>query len=120
MNEQSISLLEKTLEGATPLSMHWDLTWRCDHKCVHCYLTERRQDELSVAEADELLDQLAEAGVMMLLISGGDPFLRPDGLEIIQRARHKGFDLRINTHGNFIDDALADQLADLQVTPLQP
>lgn len=116
MSDQSFNLIEKTLERATPLSMHWDLTWRCDHKCVHCYLTERRQDELSLEEADGLLDQLAEAGVMLLLISGGDPFLRPDGLEIIKRARNKGFDIRINTHGNFIDEALADELAKLKIT----
>ena len=79
MNDTITGLFQSTLDEATPLSMHWDLTWRCDHKCVHGYLTERRQDELSFEEGEGLLDQLAEAGVMMLLISGGDPFLRPDG-----------------------------------------
>jgi len=116
MNKQNPSLLESIFEGATPLTMHWDLTWRCDHKCVHCYLTERRQDELSMEEAEDLLDQLAAAGVMMLLISGGDPFLRPDGAAMIKMAREKGFDIRINTHGNFIDDKLADFLADIAIT----
>ncbi len=116
MNDTITGLFQSTLDEATPLSMHWDLTWRCDHKCVHCYLTERRQDELSFEEAEGLLDQLAEAGVMMLLISGGDPFLRPDGSAIIKMAREKGFDIRINTHGNFIDDKLADLLAEIAIT----
>ena len=114
MTEQP-SLIDEALESALPLSIHWDLTWRCDHKCVHCYLTERRQDELTLDEAKVVLDQLAEAGVMMLLISGGDPFLRPDAIDILKEARARSFDIKINTHGNFIDDQLADQLA--QIAP---
>ncbi len=94
-----------------PLGMHWDLTWRCDHSCVHCYLTDRRQAELSVDEAIGILDQLADAGTLTILFSGGDPFLRPDAIEILAAARDRGFDVRINTHGNAIDDALADRLA---------
>jgi len=105
------NIFDAALEEAIPLSMQWDLTWRCDHKCVHCYLTERRQEELSFEEGLRALDQMAEAGVMMLLISGGDPFLRPDALELLKAARARAFDIKINTHGNFIDDALADELA---------
>ena len=116
MNASVPSLIDRALETALPLSIHWDLTWRCDHKCVHCYLTERRQDELSLSEAEAVLDDLAETGVMMLLISGGDPFLRPDGIDIIRAARTRSFDVRINTHGNFIDDRLADILAEIGVS----
>jgi radical SAM protein with 4Fe4S-binding SPASM domain len=109
------SFFAEALEKAIPLSMQWDLTWRCDHKCVHCYLVDRRQPELTVAEAERVLDELAEAGVMSILFSGGDPFLRPDAVDIMQAARDRDFDLKINTHGNFIDDALADRLADMGV-----
>ena len=116
MNARTPSLIDRALETALPLSIHWDLTWRCDHKCVHCYLTERRQDELSFSEAEAVLDDLADVGVMMLLISGGDPFLRPDGIDIIRAARERSFDVRINTHGNFIDDQLADVLSDIGVS----
>ena len=116
MSQDQSALLSRALETALPLSIHWDLTWRCDHKCVHCYLTERRQDELSLSEAETMLDELAEAGVMMLLISGGDPFLRPDALDLIKAARARHFDIKINTHGNFIDDELADALAALHIS----
>ncbi|MCA9537285.1 MAG: radical SAM protein [Myxococcales bacterium] len=108
--------LRHAMAAAIPLSVHWDLTWRCDHRCVHCYLTHRRQPELSFAECLDVLDQLAAAGTMMLLISGGDPFLRPDAVDIIRAARKRGFDVRINTHGNFIDDAVADALAEVGVS----
>lgn len=109
------SFFAEALEKAIPLSMQWDLTWRCDHKCVHCYLVDRRQPELSLSEAERVLDELAEAGVMSILFSGGDPFLRPDAVDIMQAARERDFDLKINTHGNFIDDALADRLAAMGV-----
>lgn len=110
--------LQEAAEQNIPLSVHWDLTWRCDHSCVHCYLTERRQPELTYDEAVGVLDQLAEAGTLVLLFSGGDPFLRPDAIDIMRAARERGFDLRINTHGNAIDEAMADALAELCPTKI--
>lgn len=114
--ESRRAFMTQVLDEAVPMSMQWDLTWRCDHKCVHCYLTDRRQPELTLAEATDLLDQLAAAGTMSLLISGGDPFLRPDALDILRAARARQFDVRINTHGNFIDEALAGALAEIGIS----
>lgn len=99
-----------------PVRMHWDITWRCDHKCVHCYLTDRRKRELTYDECVGVLDQLVEAGTMFLLMSGGDLFLRPDAAKVLRAARDRQFDVKIITHGNFIDDALADDLADMGVS----
>jgi radical SAM protein with 4Fe4S-binding SPASM domain len=110
------NFFEAALDQAIPLSMQWDLTWRCDHKCVHCYLTDRHQDELSLTEGIQLLDQLAEAGTMMLLLSGGDLFLRRDALDLIKAARERAFDVKINTHGNHIDEALAIELGQLKLS----
>ncbi len=108
-------LLQAAMAEALPLSVHWDITWRCDHKCVHCYLTERRQPELSLDECIGVLDQLAEAGTLMLLISGGDPFLRPDAVDFLRAARDRTFDVRINSHGNHIDAHVADALAEMGI-----
>ena len=108
--------IAEAIEMALPVSIHWDLTWRCDHKCVHCYLTDRQQPELSYEEAVRVLDELVEAGTLTILFSGGDPFLRPDAIDIMRAARARDFDVRINTHGNFIDDVLADALAEIGVS----
>lgn len=78
---------------------------------MHCYLVDRHQNELSLAEGIGILDQLHAAGVMSILFSGGDPFLRPDAIDFIEAARARDFDIKINSHGNFIDEALADRLA---------
>ncbi|MEE2757270.1 MAG: radical SAM protein [Myxococcota bacterium] len=107
--------VKSAIENTIPFTVHWDLTWRCDHKCVHCYLTDRRKPELDVDESIAVLDQLVDAGTLSILFSGGDPFLRPDGIDIMRAARQRDFDVRINTHGNFIDDAMADELARIGV-----
>lgn len=112
---QFSAFLREAFEANTPMNMHWDITWRCDHSCVHCYLTDRRKEELTLDEQIGILDQLAEAGTLSLLISGGDPFLRPDALDFLRAARKRHFQVTINTHGNFIDDAVADVLAEIGV-----
>ncbi|MSP71212.1 MAG: radical SAM protein [Myxococcales bacterium] len=110
------SFFGHAIQRAIPLFVQWDLTWRCDHQCVHCYLLERRQDELTLEEGVRILDELSAAGTLFLLLSGGDLFLRKDALDIIRAARARQFDVKINTHGNFIDDALADALAEVGVS----
>ena len=87
----SKTLISQAIEMALPVSIHWDLTWRCDHKCVHCYLTDREQPELSYDECVRILDELVEAGTLTLLFSGGDPFLRPDAIDILRAARARDF-----------------------------
>ncbi len=62
-----------------------------------------------------MLDQLAAAGTFTILFSGGDLFVRNDAIDIIAEARARRFDVRINTHGNFITPELADRLADLGI-----
>lgn len=110
------TFVQNVTERSIPLAIHWDITWLCDHKCVHCYLTDRRQPELKLHECIEVLDQLARAGTMTILFSGGDPFIRKDALDIFRAARERGFDVRLNTHGNFIDDKKADALAEMGVS----
>ena len=40
--------VKAAIDNIIPFTVHWDLTWRCDHKCVHCYLTDRRKAELDM------------------------------------------------------------------------
>src|SRR5207344_1613779 len=70
-----------------PLGVQLDLTYRCNERCVHCYLDHDDHGELTSAEITSLLDQLAGAGVFFLTISGGEIFLRPDLFDILAHAR---------------------------------
>ncbi len=59
----------------------WNVTKACNLKCVHCYAKAENgpaEGELSTIEAIEMIDDLAEFKVPVLLISGGEPLIRPD------------------------------------------
>jgi radical SAM protein with 4Fe4S-binding SPASM domain len=97
MNAKAIAL-------GIPLGVHLDLTWRCNERCVHCYLDHDGEGELSFAEIDALLPQLADAGVFFLTISGGEPLLRRDLFDILRRARDLTFS--VYSHRAEVHDAI--------------
>jgi MoaA/NifB/PqqE/SkfB family radical SAM enzyme len=59
----------------------WNITRRCNLKCVHCYAHARDKsfkDELTTEQGFELIDDLAQFGVPVILFSGGEPLVRKD------------------------------------------
>ena len=69
--------------GRSPVTGSVELTYRCNLRCAHCYIPHRSgRGELSTDEWKGLLDQVAEAGCLYLLVTGGEPFLRRDALEL--------------------------------------
>jgi MoaA/NifB/PqqE/SkfB family radical SAM enzyme len=111
-------ILTKTLKEHRLFSVHWELTYRCNQRCSHCYLdvlspNARVSDELTTAECLRIVDDLAAAGALNLALSGGEPFLRRDLFHIAAYARSKGFLLRIFSNGLLITPALADRMAAL-------
>ena len=63
---------ERALKAGVPLSVQFDVTYRCNERCVHCYLDHDDHGEMTTAEIMDVLDQLAEAGVFFLTFSGGE------------------------------------------------
>lgn len=108
-------MIRRAQELGVPLGVHIDVTYRCDLACVHCYLTDRRRNELTLDEYRDLFDELRSLGTLFLLVSGGEIFHRPDGLEILRAAGDRRFELRIITHGGHIDPPTARELADIGV-----
>lgn len=100
------------------LSAHWELTYRCNERCTHCYLdvlpaNHAAPGELTTEEGLRLLADLHELGALNLTLSGGEPLLRRDFFTLAERARTLGFVLRIFTNGVLITPAVADRLAAL-------
>ncbi len=100
------------------LSAHWELTYRCNERCTHCYLdvlpaNHAAPGELTTDEGLRLLADLHALGALNLTLSGGEPLLRRDFFVLAARARELGFVLRIFTNGVLITPVLADRLADL-------
>lgn len=109
----------KALERNIPLSVQLDLTYRCNERCIHCYLDHDDHGEMSTAEIKDLLDQMAAAGVFFLTLSGGEILLRRDFFEILEHARARTFCIRLKTNGILIREADAARLRDLGVQSVQ-
>ncbi len=111
-------ILANTQQRHRLLSAHWELTYRCNEKCTHCYLDvlapyAPAPDELSTDECFRIIDELAALGVLNLTVSGGEILVRRDFFKIAEYARSKKFLLRLFTNGILIKPAVADQIAAL-------
>lgn len=109
----------KALKLGIPISVQLDLTYRCNERCVHCYLDHRDHGEMTTAEIKRLLDEMAEAGVFFLTISGGEIFLRKDFFEILEHAHARTFCIKLKTNGIMIREADAARIRDLGVESVQ-
>ncbi len=110
---------EKAFQLGIPLSVHLDVTYRCNERCVHCYLDHEDHGEMTTAEIKGVLDQLAEAGVFFLTLSGGEVFLRRDFFELVEYARRLLFNVKIKTNGVMIREPEARRLRALGIETVQ-
>jgi 12,18-didecarboxysiroheme deacetylase len=91
----------------------WNITRRCNLKCVHCYAHAKNiavDSELSTIEGKNLLDDLAAFGVPVILFSGGEPLTRKDLPELAAYAVKKGMRAVISTNGTLITPQKAQTL----------
>jgi radical SAM protein with 4Fe4S-binding SPASM domain len=107
-----------------PYVVSWNLTYRCNLACEHCYLdaggtplvdTENFTDrsELGTEECFRVIDEIAAfAPECLTILTGGEPLLRRDILEIVQRASERGLWVVVGTNGVRITENLAGRLAD--------
>lgn len=94
----------------------WNLIRRCNLTCKHCYALSADTDfagELSTAEVYAVMDDLKAFGVSVLILSGGEPMLRPDIWDIARRAKSMGFYVGLSSNGTLIDDSTIGAIADV-------
>ncbi|HEY1677790.1 MAG TPA: radical SAM protein [Candidatus Sulfotelmatobacter sp.] len=109
----------KALKLNIPLNVQLDLTYRCNERCVHCYLDHHDHGEMSTAEITHLLDEMADAGVFILTLSGGEIFLRKDFFEILEHARRLMFCVKLKTNAVLIREKEAARLRGLGIESIQ-
>jgi radical SAM protein with 4Fe4S-binding SPASM domain len=110
---------QRALNLGVPLAVHLDVTYRCNERCVHCYLDHDDRGEMTAPEIKEVLNQLADAGTFFLTFSGGEVFMRQDFLELVAHARRLLFNVKVKTNGAMIRQAEAASLRKLGVEQLQ-
>lgn len=102
-----------------PLYVAWEITHHCNANCIHCYSdsgpTTSRVGELNTEDALSDIDQLADAGVLILAFSGGEPLVRKDWQILAERAVSKGLGVNIGTNGSSITPAIARRVRELGI-----
>src|ERR1035437_3969337 len=104
-----------------PFHMVWLSTNACNARCQHCSSSSACQgpDELTTEGAKDMIDQLVEAGVLDLAISGGEPFLRRDLFEIIRYAVMNGLNVGVGSNGGNITEAQIQGLVQCRISRFQ-
>lgn len=115
--EFSLRIHDQTNPLRIPINGTIEVSNRCPLNCAHCYNNlpmndiPARNAELSLEEYQRVLGELADAGCLWLLFSGGEIFARRDFLDIYDYAKRKGFLITLFTNGILIDERIADHLA---------
>ncbi|HOF96766.1 MAG TPA: radical SAM protein [Methanoculleus sp.] len=108
--------MERVLDaGGGPRIVSWNVTARCNLACAHCYIDadgEGSPGELDTAEGMALIDQIAAVGRPILVLSGGEPLLRPDIFDLARYAAGRGLRVAMGTNGILVTDAVAERLSD--------
>ncbi|MBI4223799.1 MAG: radical SAM protein [Deltaproteobacteria bacterium] len=110
-------MFNRSVAGQFPTRVQFELTYRCNIHCVHCYTDPfntlpRLRRELGLEEILRILDELKAAGTFWITLTGGEAFVHPRFKEIYLAARERGFVLHLYTNGTTVTESLADFLAE--------
>ncbi len=97
---------------ASPITVNWGITARCNFACSHCFSRLDRSPELSAADARRVVDVLSAHGVMFLNYGTGEPLLREDLFPLTEYAASKGLKVTMNSNGSLVDAAAARRIRD--------
>jgi radical SAM protein with 4Fe4S-binding SPASM domain len=109
-SEHIRSIFDRAARQRVPVSGAFDLTYRCNFRCRHCYAghlagqSRVEARELGTAQLVDLLEQAADAGCLMLVLSGGEPLLRHDFLDLYVTAKRLGMLVTVFTNGSLVDE----------------
>ncbi len=93
----------------------WEITRNCNLACMHCRASSTKgpyDGEIDTPGALRLLDQIAEIGNPIVILTGGEPLLRPDIFNVASYGTDKGLRMVMATNGTLITKAFAKQMAD--------
>lgn len=90
----------------------WNLTRRCNLTCQHCYINANSSfsDEITTDVAKRVIKEMASYGVKVVLLSGGEPLLRPDIFELGIYAHNHGMHPVLSSNGYLITESIAQRI----------
>jgi mycofactocin biosynthetic radical S-adenosylmethionine protein MftC len=105
-----------------PVNITWEVTSDCNLSCRHCLSADLRQagpPDLGYDECLAVVDELARLGVFQVNFGGGEPFLRPDFLDLLDYAQRRGITTCVSTNGSLLSEVTARHLARMPLCYLQ-
>ena len=93
--------------------VHWSITGKCNYRCRHCFMSAptAKYGELDTGVILDIIDQMADCGITNINLTGGEPLIRADFLQIVDKLLEKKIRIRqIYSNGSLIDEELLDEL----------
>lgn len=107
-HEDRLKNLKVTLSN--PLSLCWQVTKKCNYNCPFCLSGEQDSTNLPIDKVKLIIDILAEANLVRIDFTGGEPFLRPDFCEILTYASKKGIETLVTSNGSIWSEKITRTL----------
>lgn len=112
--EFRLRFFDKLRGKRIPFTGQMEITERCNLRCHHCYIVDNTsKGELTLPEIRRIIDEVADAGCLWFVITGGEPLVRPDFLDIYTYAKKKGMFVVLFTNATLINERIADYFAEL-------
>lgn len=102
-----------------PLEIYFDITNRCNLNCRHCWFVQNEDKELTQDKIKDIFSQLADTGCLNLILTGGEPLVREEFLELANFAKDKGFNLSFLSNGTLITENNIGKIKDLEFEEVQ-
>jgi len=114
----NIQLSEITALGKKdiiPSSVLVEVCYDCNEDCVHCCLDNHAKPGLTLEQYSHLFDQMVKAGTFYIILTGGEPFTRPDFMEIVRAARKRRLSVTIFTNATLLTEQQIAELSSLYI-----
>lgn len=99
-----------------PVVVTIELLTKCNMRCKHCYIPKRVNSGFTFQQIKKLLYELREMGILTVVFTGGEIFVREDMLDIIQVARDLHMRVILLSNGTLLNDEIVNRLAELHIT----
>jgi mycofactocin biosynthetic radical S-adenosylmethionine protein MftC len=107
---------------SAPVNVTWEITNKCNLHCRHCLsadLMERCDNELTFSQCCRFIDDLDSMDVFQVNFGGGEPFVRPDFLDILDYAHRKGITTCVSTNGTMLNNEIVKRLVQMDLLYIQ-
>lgn len=110
-------IFKSAAKARRPRSVMFELTYRCNFKCPHCYVEGSDKDgkELTTRQIFAIIDQMRGMGIFNIAFTGGEALLRKDIFDILAYAKQQGFQTALLSNGYLINKDVADKLLSVNV-----